>query len=80
MFSTDHSLAPKLQQLRALLSDPLTEDQATALLEVLHERHRMQDLIEWLEGPPIPWQSFFVFREFADEKLQAPDSVNSVRL
>ncbi len=78
MFSTDHWLQPKLEQLRMLLSDPITEDQASALLDVLHERHWMGDLLEWLQGPPLPWQSFFVLREFTDPKL-GPANVGSIR-
>ncbi len=60
MFSTDHWLQPKLEQLRGLLSDPITEEQASALLDVLYERHWMSDLLNWLQGAPMPWQSFFV--------------------
>lgn len=70
MFSTDHWLQPKLEQLRGLLNDPITDDQATALADVLHERHRMRDLIDWLQGPPMPWRSFFVLREFVDLNLK----------
>src|SRR5205814_766615 len=41
MFSTDHWLQPKLEQLRTLLNDPITQEQPMALLDVLYERHRM---------------------------------------
>lgn len=74
MFSTNQWLAPKLRQLQTLLGDPITEEQATALLDVLHERHWMRDLIEWLQGPPMFWQSFFVLREFVGAKIQARDA------
>lgn len=75
MFSTDHWLQPKLQQLRVLLNDPISEEQASALLDVLYERHWMSDLLGWLQGSPMPWQSFFVLREFADPKLRPPNAV-----
>jgi len=68
MFSTDHWLQPKLERLRVLLSDPISEEHASALLDVLYERHWMSDLLDWLQGPPMPWQSFFVLREFTDTK------------
>ena len=48
IFSTEHWLVPKLDQLRRLLSDPITKDEAKALLDVLHQRHWMSDLLEWL--------------------------------
>jgi Ca-activated chloride channel family protein len=63
IFSTDHWLDPKLDQLRKLMSDPITEDQATALSDVLHERRWMRDLVDWLEGSPMSWQVFFILRE-----------------
>ena len=49
IFSTDHWLLPKLEQLKTLLSDPIKEDEATALLDVLYQRHWMADLLEWIE-------------------------------
>ena len=59
MFSRDHWLMPKLERLRRLLSDPVSADQATALVDVLYQRKWMADLLEWLEeGPEIPWTDF----------------------
>jgi hypothetical protein len=69
IFSTDHWLQPKLEQLRILLSDPITQDQAAALLDVLYERCRMQHLIDWLQGSPMPWHSFVALRDVAQPKL-----------
>lgn len=66
MFSTDHWLMPKLEQLRTLLSDSLTKDQAQALDDVLHSRRFMKDLIDWLESPPMSWADFFPYREQRD--------------
>jgi len=63
IFSTDHWLLPKLQRLRELFNDPITADQAKALLDVLYQRHWMRDLMEWLEAPPMPWSEFFEYRE-----------------
>jgi hypothetical protein len=64
MFSTDSWLRPKLEQLRGLLDDPITEHQAAALLDVLHERHSLRDLLAWLQGPAMPWRSFFILRQY----------------
>jgi hypothetical protein len=63
MFSTEHWLLPKLDQLAHLLSDPVMEDEAQALLDVLHERHSMKDLLEWLDGRPVSWADFFAYRD-----------------
>lgn len=74
IFSTDHWLSPKLDRLRELLSEPITADQAEALLDVLYQRHWMGELIEWLESPPIAWQDFFKYpeRQEAEEAYEAP--------
>jgi hypothetical protein len=63
IFSTDHWLLAKFEQLQTLLTDPITADQAQALEDVLYGRHWMRDLFEWLRSPPMPWVDFFVYRE-----------------
>ena len=68
MFSTDRWLAPKIERLHTLLSDPLTADQAAALLDVLYERHYMRDLLEWLERPVVEWRNFFALQKFEAEE------------
>jgi hypothetical protein len=62
IFGTDHWLLPKLDQLRRLLTDPITHDEAQALLDVLHQRHWMTDLTEWLESRAVSWGDFFTYR------------------
>lgn len=64
IFSTESWLVPKLEQLKALLSDPISPEQAVALDDVLHQHHQMRDLIEWLEcSPKVCWSDFPGFRE-----------------
>jgi len=63
MFSTDHWLLPKLERLRLLLQDPITGDEASALLDVLYKRHFMRDPLEWLARRTEPWSRFFADRE-----------------
>src|SRR5579862_873586 len=64
IFSRDHWLIPKLEQLKDLLSDPLTQDQAAALDDVLHQRQEMRILIDWIESAPtMPWRDFPAFRD-----------------
>ncbi|MBV8847858.1 MAG: hypothetical protein JO307_34020 [Bryobacterales bacterium] len=62
IFSRDHWLAPKLDKLRSLLTDPITEEEALALLDVLHQRRSMKDLIEWLETRAVSWAEFLDWR------------------
>lgn len=68
MFSTEHWLLPKLDQLRRLLSDPVTEDEAQALLDVLHQRHFMKDLLDWLESRPASWATIFTCRNNLEQE------------
>jgi hypothetical protein len=53
----------KIERLRCLLHDPITGDEAQALLDVLSGTRRIQDLLEWLEGEPTAWLEFLVNRE-----------------
>jgi hypothetical protein len=56
MFCTNHWLSPKLEQLQLFLSNPITQNEADALLAVLYKRHWIADLIEWLEEQcPVSW-------------------------
>jgi hypothetical protein len=75
MFSTDHWLEPKLDELQTLLSDPITPDQAEALRDVLQNRELadstrvwMHDVFEWLRTSGVPWLDFFVWRKAQAEK------------
>jgi hypothetical protein len=70
IFSTERWLLPRLERLTELLHDPITDDEAAALLDVLHEQRRMKDLLDWLEGESISWPSFFVRRKFLEEEAE----------
>jgi hypothetical protein len=69
-FSTDRWLLPKLDVLRQFLHDPITQDEANALLDVLYERRWMADLIEWIQGPAMTWPNFFVYRKFKEQEAE----------
>lgn len=68
IFSRDHWLLPKLDRLRELLHDPISGEEAAALLDVLYGRRYMKDLIEWLETEPMSWAGFFVYRKLLEEE------------
>lgn len=70
MFSTDRWLLPNLVVLAQLLHDPITQDEANALLDVLYERRRMSDLLEWLKEMPTTWANFFTYREFKRKEAE----------
>jgi hypothetical protein len=57
-------LPEKLEQMRGLLHDPITADEAQALDDVLYRRHRYADLIAWLGDEPVSWPGYFVREEF----------------
>lgn len=63
VFGPDHWLLPKLDQLQRLLSEPITQEQAGALLNVLYQRHFLEELIEWLESRRFEsWADFFIYQ------------------
>lgn len=63
VFSPDHWLLPKLDRLQRLLSEPITQEQAEALLDVLYQRHFLEDLIEWLESRRSErWADFLIYQ------------------
>jgi hypothetical protein len=76
IFSRDHWLLPKFERLRRLLNDPITRDQAAALLDVLYQKRWMSELIDWLEqANEVSWADFFEWRERRDEfrRLEHPE-------
>jgi hypothetical protein len=71
IFSTDHWLLPNPDQLKSLLTDPISQDEADALLDVLYQRRWMRDLIEWAESRPVGWGDFFThLRNMDQEELR----------
>src|SRR5512143_2141410 len=56
--AADRRTSPGLRLLNELLRDPITSDEASALLDVLHGRRRRKDLLEWLRGEPTAWADF----------------------
>ena len=66
IFSTDFWLLPKLDRLRQLMHDPVTHDEACALLDVLYQRRWMRDLMAWLEDDPVSWYGHFIRASFRE--------------
>lgn len=58
LFITDRWVQPRLDRLRTLLSEPLTEEQAEALRDAVMRRGLLDDVIEWLSGTTGSWPTF----------------------
>jgi hypothetical protein len=58
LFITDRWVAPQKEMLLALLSDPISEDEAHVLREVLWERLSIKVLFAWLAEKPVSWKEF----------------------
>lgn len=64
LFSIDALLPEKLSQMRELLHDPITADEADALTDVLYKRKRFTDMIAWLRDEPVAWDGYFLRENF----------------
>ena len=62
------TLPGKLEQMRTLLHDPITGDEAVALDDVVHRRRRYADMIAWLQDEPVSWAGYFAREEFRAEE------------
>jgi hypothetical protein len=58
LFITERWFAPRREKLLVLLSDPITEDEAFVLREVLSERVKLQVLFDWLAEKPVSWAEY----------------------
>jgi hypothetical protein len=60
LFSIDTLLPEKLNQMRELLHDPISADEADALVDVLYKRKKFTDMIGWLRDEPVAWDGYFL--------------------
>ncbi len=51
-------LVLNLDHIEQLLSEPITQDEAQALLDVLYKRRWMEELLRWLSDRPVTWEDF----------------------
>jgi hypothetical protein len=71
LFITERWIAPRLDALRSLLSDPVTEDQAEALNDALYKRAQLDEVIEWLRTGLMYWTDFLKNKRQAEADLAA---------
>jgi len=67
---------PYLAELRRLLSDPITADQAEALCDCVFKDCQLKEVLSWLGGPPMPWRAYIDGTRWlaAEETRQHEDS------
>lgn len=66
LFITDKWFTPRRERLLELLSDPISDEQAKALLDALHQRAHLDAVIEWLSlttkgwfgSKPVRWEQY----------------------
>jgi hypothetical protein len=59
LFITDRWIAPRIESLTRLLTDPITQDQAEALVDAVMQKEKMDVVIGWLEyASETPWGEF----------------------
>jgi hypothetical protein len=60
MFVTERWIKPRLGELSAHLSNPITTDQAQALQDVVLQRCPFKDVLGWLRSEGISWKDYQV--------------------
>jgi hypothetical protein len=58
LFITDRCFAPRKEKLLALLSDPITADEAHVLRELLWQRNPFEVAFDWLAEKPLSWEEY----------------------
>ena len=58
LYINERWFAPRRQQLLSLLSDPITEDEAFVLREILRRRLPFEVVFDWLTEKPVPWNEY----------------------
>jgi hypothetical protein len=58
LFITDRWFAPRKEKLLALLSDPITADEAHVLRELLWQRTPFELAFDWLAEKPLSWEEY----------------------
>ena len=71
LFITDRWIQPRLKRLQALLSDPITSDEAEALRDAVMKSGHLDDVIEWLEDKTIPWPTYNAGRKWLAQETES---------
>ena len=68
MFITEKWLGPRLTELRRLLSDPISADQAEALRDAILERCPLKEVLGWLEVHSTGWRDYQARKNWLEEE------------
>lgn len=68
LFITSAWFAPRAKRLRRCLSEPISEDEALVLRELLWEHVRFDDAFDWLGRRPITWAEYLVEKSAEAER------------
>ena len=60
---SDHRFPSIQARLRRAAPDPITPDIASALLDAVHRRRKLETVLEWIEKQPMSWDEFDFHRE-----------------
>ena len=74
----EHWLDAKAGQFRALLSDPITADEACALAATMRGEILTRDLVIWLRDPVTSWSGFNARRRAKEAAEQAKTAARYV--
>jgi hypothetical protein len=72
-------LTLNLDHIQQLLSEPITQEEAQALLDVLYKRRWMEELLRWLSDRPVTWQDFPAYEATVREEAKRQLAEDRVR-
>ena len=74
LFITDEWIRPRFKQLEALLTDPISSEEATSLCDAIEKRAKLDHVIEWLAESKLPWGEFNSLKQSFEKRAKALDS------
>jgi hypothetical protein len=79
LWITESWIEPRFAELRTLLTEPITHEEAHVLCEAVLKHYDVDDVIEWLEHKPISWQEYEDLRDRRATKRWRLPAWNDVR-
>jgi hypothetical protein len=73
--AANHSLLLDLDHVEQLLSEPIIQEEAQALLDVLYKRRWMDELIRWLSDHPVTWEDFCIYEASPEQRRVGPGDI-----
>lgn len=70
LFITEAWFRPRAERLRLGLSNPITEDEAHVLRELVRERTTFEQVFDWMDRRPMSWAEYLEWRAAETERLR----------